>query len=210
MAQNIHIFCGTSLDLMSAERLSLDRWTVHGPIKRFDIPKLIKNNTEPGIICIIDGLFFSSESISLMEIRDAIQLGWKILGCSSMGALRAVEARPIGMVGFGKVYRWLSLFQIEDDDEVAQSVCPDTWAPISLAMVDMRAIISKLVREGEISRTLGNRTIHKMKLLFFPDRTLERLNSFLGKQVHLSDFNLPKKEDAKNILGFLDKWRDNE
>ena len=46
-----------------------------------------------------------------MEIRSAIQAGWRVIGCSSMGALRALEAAPLGMLGYGMVYRWPDSFK---------------------------------------------------------------------------------------------------
>lgn len=211
--RQIHVFCGTSITLEEAKNRSENQLMIHPPIKRFDIPNILRKENYPGVICIIDGVFFSSESVSLMEIRDAVRNDWTVLGCSSMGALRALEAAPLGMMGYGKVYRWLRMFQVEDDDEVAQAVLPETWAPISLAMVDIRYILRSLAKKGRISTTVSTEIINELKSLFFPKRTLgsllQALNRKLAKAVseeEILSFKRPKQQDAEQILNLLHHW----
>ena len=59
----------------------------------------------------IDGLFETCPSPWHKEIPRGLSKGIAFFGAASMGALRAVELEPFGMIGTGRVF--------EGDDEVA-------------------------------------------------------------------------------------------
>lgn len=176
---------------------------MHPPIARGDLAALVRQQS-PGSCLIVDGVFYFRESVSLEEIREATAAGWQIFGTSSMGALRAVEARPLGMRGIGAVYRWLKLFEVEDDDEVAQVVHPDTFEPLSLAMVDVRGLVREVAREEKLTRPQARAVIAAMKALYFPERTRTRLTKELsrvaGRPVILSERPTLKSKDARRAL----------
>ncbi len=126
----------------------LKGWDVRNPIKRNDLPELRRDYNTPGVVLLVDGYFFSVESVSLYEIRNMTLSGWQVFGCSSMGALRALEAAPIGMRGLGVIYRWMRRYEIEDDDEVAQLVHPGNNNPLTLSLVDIRYMMHLLKKAG--------------------------------------------------------------
>ena len=57
------------------------------------------------IIGLIDGVFHQESAVAHREILAAIKKGVRVVGSSSMGALRAAEMDTLGMTGIGEVYR---------------------------------------------------------------------------------------------------------
>lgn len=187
--------------------------TIHAPIRRGDIPAIVDSAAEPGAIAVIDGIFHSQETLTLVEIRRAIDRGWAMVGCSSMGALRALEAAPLGMQGFGVVYRWLRLYSVEEDDEVAQTMDPDTLEPLSLALVDIRWQVSRLCRMGVLSREQARRVIGAIKSRYYPSRTRLLLTELVAEHAAVqfqlpADTEAPKHRDAVALLRWLNRGRE--
>lgn len=185
---------------------------LHAPIKRGDIPAIIASEPGPGTIAVIDGVFHSQETLTLMEIRTAAAKGWTLIGCSSMGALRALEAAPLGMRGYGLVYRWLRLYGVEDDDEVAQILHPDTFEPLSLAMVDVRWHISRLRRKGVLSSVQARGIVNSVKSHYYPRRTCRLLSDLVAPHAAISPdawarADAPKHRDAVRLLERLTSKR---
>lgn len=206
MNNAIIVFTGTSIDLKSGKKILGDLALFFPPIKRGDISEITRKYGQPGVIVIIDGFYYNNLSVSLTEIREAIKLGWKFYGASSMGALRAVEANIIGMKGFGKVYRWLKLFNVCDDDEVAQVVNPQTCQPLSLSMIEIRYIVRHLRLNKLITRQLSTVILNKMKALYFPERTEPNLirllkeNSFLSSEfININCKKIIQLNNIKNM-----------
>ena len=77
---------------------------------------------------IVDGYFDTVPSVWHKEILVAMQRGVHVFGASSMGALRAAELHPFGMVGIGQVYEWYRDGTIDADDEVAVAHGPAEFA----------------------------------------------------------------------------------
>src|SRR5262245_35548505 len=93
------VFLGPSMPLADARRI-LDA-DYRPPVRRGDLEAL------PGgtLVGIVDGVFDQSLAVSPREIRDALERGVRILGSSSMGAMRAVELGAFGMIGVGRVFK---------------------------------------------------------------------------------------------------------
>ena len=71
------------------------------------------------VVVIIDGYYHQRASVRHKEILALLADGVAVLGCSSMGALRAAELATYGMVGNGAVYRMYVDGVLDADDEVA-------------------------------------------------------------------------------------------
>ena len=58
-----------------------------------------------------------------------------------MGALRAAELYPFGMIGIGAIFRAYREQRLHGDDEVALIHAPGAldWAPLSVPMIEVRA-----------------------------------------------------------------------
>ncbi|MFE5539118.1 TfuA-like protein [Streptomyces sp. NPDC056492] len=105
-------------------------------------------------LLIIDGLFLHSRAIRHKELLALIDAGVEVYGASSMGALRAAELAPFGMVGIGSVFRAYRDQEITGDDEVALlHAGPEAGhRALSWALVDLRHAAGHALRTGVIGR----------------------------------------------------------
>ena len=71
---------------------------VRPPVRRGDLTQI----AGPALVAIIDGVFDAELSVAPREIRNAIARGVRVVGSSSMGALRAAEVHE--MIGVGRIY----------------------------------------------------------------------------------------------------------
>src|SRR5512137_1082988 len=111
----IVVFLGPSLPIEKAYQILQAEY--RSPAKRGDIFRASEEGAE--IICLIDGVFFQECSVAHKEVIYALEAGAKVLGASSMGALRASELDVYGMEGVGAIYKAYKSGQLVSDDEVA-------------------------------------------------------------------------------------------
>ncbi len=183
-----YVFSGTSL---SASDLPETGWKFCAPIRRGDLSRLEVGNS--AVVLIVDGFFGSIESVDLTEIRENLENGVRLFGCSSMGALRAIEAREIGMVGLGTVFNEMKGSEIIDDAVVAQATCPETYRALSVSFVEIEYSIRVSMNLGEISLNQYMESCDCMRRIFYPLRTASKiLNSLTG---------IMGAEISKKVLG---------
>ena len=125
------------------------------------------------MIALIDGTFNQTLSVWQKEILYARERGVTVAGASSMGALRAAECAPYGMVGVGAVYELFASGTLDDDDEVAVAHAGAEYGyrPLSEAMVNVRATVDAATAGGVLSGGDARVVTGAAKSLFFPDRT---------------------------------------
>lgn len=128
-------------------------------------------------IGIIDGHFGNVPSVWHKEILFALSKGVEVSGAASMGALRAAELHPYGMIGIGRAYRLFRRGLLTDDDELAVIHAPEAIAfcPLSEAMINIRFTLRKLQRLGMLSAATEQALVRDMKSLHFSERTREEL-----------------------------------
>jgi hypothetical protein len=83
---------------------------------------------------MIDGVFHQSLAVWHKEIVFALLEGIVCIGAASMGALRAAELWRYGMIGVGKIFEMYRDGE-EDDSLVAMTFQPDTFRPLTDALV---------------------------------------------------------------------------
>lgn len=128
----IHVFAGPSLPIGD---LSVDA-VRHPPAARGDLDAL---SLGPGdVVALIDGVVISGYSPSPQECASVMARGATLWGCSSIGALRAVELRPLGMVGHGWVYQRVLDRTITFDDELVAVLDPRDWSPRTVFLANVR------------------------------------------------------------------------
>jgi TfuA protein len=164
------IFAGPTLDSRDAARYLPAAYLP--PVKRGDLSRLPTSVTTVGII---DGEFYQSLAVSPKEILVLIDRGLRVYGASSIGALRAVELYPYGMIGVGSVYRLFRFGLIDADDEVALSYTPDTFQSISEPLINTRYALRALVRRRVLAASEARAIIAKVKATYFQDRTRSAL-----------------------------------
>ena len=157
--------------------------TLLPPARQGDVFRAVRTH-DPARIVLIDGAFLDVPAVWHREILWALDRGVVVVGAGSMGALRAAELHGFGMHGFGQVFAayrdgvlpgWEPPF--DDDDEVAIIHAPRElgFAPLSDAMVDLRASLARAEAAGVVGRAARDRLAEAMKVLHFPQRTLAGL-----------------------------------
>jgi hypothetical protein len=153
------------------------------PVQQGDIYRLASRR-EPRAIGIVDGVFQHVPSVWHKEILWAMANGIHVFGAASMGALRAAELHPFGMVGIGRIfeaYRSGALAPygepFEDDDEVAVIHGPPEtgYVALSEAMVNIRATLVEAATAGVISAATREALVRVGKAMFYQERNYEAL-----------------------------------
>lgn len=153
------------------------------PAKRGDIYRAALEGAD--IICLIDGVFFQECSVAHKEIIDAMEMGSKIIGSSSMGALRASELDIYGMVGVGEIYEAYKRGDLISDDEVALIFDPVAFEPLSEPLVNIRHNLEIALRSGIIDEAARDALFRAAASRYFPERTYERMISDCSGEVSL-------------------------
>jgi hypothetical protein len=167
----IVVFLGPSLpEARAREILAAD---FRPPAKRGDICRAAREGAE--IICLIDGVFFQDCSVAHKEVLYALERGAKVIGASSMGALRAAELDVYGMEGVGEIYQAYKRGDLVSDDEVALIFDPLTFEPLSEPMVNIRHNLARAVEDDVIDPQVYDILLEAAVSLYFPHRTYERM-----------------------------------
>ena len=167
---DIVVFLGPSLPVDEARRILPARYL--GPAQCGDV--LRARRLSPKVIAIVDGVFASAPSIWHKEILLAMDEGITVVGASSMGALRAAELAPFGMIGIGRIFDAYRDGVYTDDDEVALLHGPaeSGYREMSEAMVNIRATVAHAVSTGVICQASGERVISSAKDTFYQERSM--------------------------------------
>jgi hypothetical protein len=159
------VFLGPSLPLAHARQV-LDA-DYRPPVRRGDLP-----TRYAGAVAIIDGDFHQDLAVSPNEILRLLDAGTRVVGASSMGALRAVELDRYGMRGYGWVYRAYRCGRIVADDEVAVAYVRDGYRCLTVPLVNVRRWLEQLERLGEIDAGTARRMLRRARGTFYADRGL--------------------------------------
>ena len=145
------------------------------PVAQGDVLRLARR--EPRAIGIIDGYFDHVASVWHKEILWAISRGIHVYGGASMGALRAAELVPFGMVGVGSIFEQFRDGVLEDDDEVAvaHGLADTGYRCVSEAMVNIRATLARAEAEAVLRPATRAALIGMAKGLFYPERSYQRI-----------------------------------
>ena len=165
------VFLGPSLDRQAA--LAILSADYRPPAARGDVTRAVSDGAR--IIGLIDGVFFQESSVGHREILAALKSGVRVVGASSMGALRAAELHTLGMEGIGEVYRMYRDGVLVSDDEVAIAFDPESGIALSEPLVNIRATLARAEEEGVIDRGTGDILLSAASSLYYPDRTYPRL-----------------------------------
>jgi hypothetical protein len=176
----IIVFLGPSLDRESA--LKYCDADYRPPAARGDILRAAADGAR--IIGLIDGVFFQECAVAHREILSVLRAGVRVVGASSMGALRAAELDTLGMEGVGHVYRLYKDGILESDDEVALIFDPVYFIPASEPLVNIRCTIRRAREAGVIGRECAEQLLSRAKALYFPDRTYDAILAGIGNMAN--------------------------
>lgn len=173
-------FLGPSLSAKNAQRIAPDV-QIWPPIRQSDLTTAIER-CAPRAVLIVDGEFGQSLSVWHKEILHALQDGVRVIGCSSMGALRASELDRYGMEGVGEIYEYFRDGGLTADEDVAlvYGRFDDEWVSHTWPTVNIRATVRDLVARDQWSTNDGDAVLAAAQSLHFSDRAGPPLVSALA------------------------------
>lgn len=201
---SVFLFLGPTMPAAEA-RAVLDA-TCLPPARQGDVARLV-GARRARAIGIVDGYFQHVPSLWHKEVLWALCAGVHVFGAASMGALRAAELADFGMQGVGRIFEAYRSGRFapyadpfEDDDEVAVIHAPAElgFAPLSAALVDIRATLARAAEAGVLAAPTRDRLLAAAKALFYHERSFEGL-PLLGRAQ-----SLPEREIAA-----LEAWLPN-
>jgi hypothetical protein len=132
---------------------------------------------EPRAIGIIDGYFDRVPSVWHKEILWALSRGILVFGSASMGALRAAELAPFGMIGVGRIFEAYRDGAIDADDEVALEHGPAEFGfrPLSEPLVNIRQTLQRAAEAHVIQMQTRENLVEIARSLFYPKRAYAAL-----------------------------------
>ncbi|MCP1662826.1 MAG: TfuA-related McrA-glycine thioamidation protein [Methanocalculus sp. MSAO_Arc1] len=166
------VYLGPSLPHSEAEAICPDAVFLP-PIRRGDLQRIPKSGVS--VICIIDGYFHQDAAVGHREILSILNSGVRVVGASSMGALRAAELDTLGMEGVGLIYSLYRQGRLISDDEVALIFDPETFAPLSDPLINIRCTLRNARRSKVITEEEERQCIGIASSLFYPERTFSRI-----------------------------------
>ncbi len=175
--QKIIVFLGPSLDTSAAEKILPAIY--RPPAKRGDLLSAVHDGAT--IIGLIDGVFHQESAVAHREILTAIKKGVRVVGASSMGALRAAEMDTLGMVGIGEIYRMYKSGELDSDDEVALVFDPSSGLALSEPLINIRFTLKRAQEEGIIDTVAHDALLASARSLFYPKRTYKAIVSAAGE-----------------------------
>jgi hypothetical protein len=175
----IIVFLGPSLEREAAEAILTAEY--RHPAKRGDLLRAVEDGAD--IIGLIDGVFHQESAVAHREILTAIKKGIRVVGASSMGALRAAEMDTLGMTGIGEVYGMFRSGELVSDDEVALVFDPETGSSLSEPLVNIRFTLDEAERQGVISAQDNAALLAAARSVFYPQRTYGRIVSAAGAAI---------------------------
>src|SRR5262249_39341876 len=145
-------FLGPSLSAADA-RSRYPELDVRPPAVRGDLYRVAR--TGPDVIVLVDGLFESVPSVWHKEILWALHAGVRVIGASSMGALRAAECAAFGMEAVGEIaLRFLGGERTKDSDVApAHGTAAEAGAPPSEPLVNVDATLRAAESRGVLTRS---------------------------------------------------------
>jgi hypothetical protein len=166
---SIVVFAGPSLPSAARRDVAGVEW--RPPAEAGDI---LGMDLRPDLtICLIDGFFDHRPAVRHKEILLALSEGARVIGASSIGALRAAEMAPFGMEGVGRIHRAFADRRLTGDDEVALVHASEgqDWRPLSVPLVEVRATLCLLVRERRIAAREARRIRAAAREVHYIDRS---------------------------------------
>ena len=129
---------------------------------------------QPEQVLLIDGVFQGQPAVRHKELLWAMAQGISVYGSASLGALRAAELHPFGMIGVGMIFRWYRRYRYAPDDAVAVLHGPAELhsVPLTRSSIDLRLTFRLASKQGLISRKARAQLDLAAVQLNFRDRTI--------------------------------------
>lgn len=165
----VHVFTGPTLTAEEVVAILPDA-VVRPPVAHGD---LMRGDLRRGdAVVIIDGFYHQQAPVRHKEILELLGCGIHVVGCSSMGALRAAELSACGMVGYGAVFEMYRDGVIDADDEVAVTHGRSgSLATRNTPLVAVRHAVARAAAAAVITAEQGEVFVSACRTLHYTDRS---------------------------------------
>lgn len=172
------VFVGPSLP--SARELAAADIEIRPPACQGDVMRAIADGASK--IGLIDGQFEMAPPVWHKELLFALSKKITVLGAASMGALRAAECAPYGMIGVGTIFEDYMSGARVDDADVALTYGPAElgYPPLSIPLVSVQATIARICDLGLLNEALCAKLKDAAGALFFKRRTWRSIATTAG------------------------------
>ncbi|KAF0250590.1 MAG: hypothetical protein FD167_17 [bacterium] len=196
----VYVYTGPTLSHLEGQNI-LNAY-FQPPIKHGDIFNAIEQGAQ--CLAIIDGYYDTMAACRHKEILQALNAGIRVLGSSSMGAMRAAELDLFGMEGIGEIYHMYKSGVIDGDDEVAIKHTPENegFKTLNIPLVNLRYNLQKMIELQLITPLDSKLLLHCAKEMYFGSRNLRFIFN-RAKQQGLSQQVIEKCQSY-----FQDQWFD--
>jgi hypothetical protein len=195
----IVVFLGPSLPRADAEAILPAIYLP--PARQSDLMDTVRIH-KADVVALVDSLYRRVQPVWHKEILYAIWQGVAVYGAGSMGALRAAETAPFGMIVVGEIYRMYAEGLL-DDDEVALVHAAEEFGyrPLSEPMVNVRATLERAVREGVLEESVCRQLLAAAKAQHFTERTFASVLGNLADDLRerLMRFRRERYVDLKRL-----------
>ncbi|MFJ1608462.1 TfuA-like protein [Streptomyces sp. NPDC088253] len=177
----IAVFVGPTIPVRQVERiLAGTPFLLLPPAGQGDVYRAARRR--PTAIVLIDGYFHQVAAVWHKEILWALHEGIPVLGAASMGALRAAELEPFGMVGTGAIFECYRDGTLVSDDEVAVAHADASmgYRALSEPLVNIRATLARALAEDVISGPTYRAALDAAIDLPYTDRSYPAVLAKLG------------------------------
>ena len=168
------LFAGPTLHGLATagQRLAGSGILCRPPAQQGDLARAVLDGAT--VIGLVDGRYEDVAAPWHKEILYALDQGVTVFGGASMGALRAAECAPFGMIPVGIVAQLYIDGVITEDAAVAQIHAPPELgsAPLSEALVNVDATLQAARAAGALPAAEASRLAASARRIFFKDRTL--------------------------------------
>jgi hypothetical protein len=174
----VHVFAGPTL---GDEEIAgvVPGVRVHPPVAHGDLLELTADAAD--VVVIVDGYYHQRAAVRHKEILHLIDLGVRVVGCASMGALRAAELAACGMIGHGRVYEMYRDGEIDADDEVAIAhLTGDSFEARNVPLVNVRHAVAQAARSGVLTAQQAAAVVEAARCIHYTDRSWRNVQAYLG------------------------------
>lgn len=199
------VFVGASFADRDYAEIDLGAVDLRPPIRRGDLAQAVKAGYR--VVAIIDGEFYHTLAVSPKEILVALREGVRILGGSSMGALRAAEMDMYGMEGVGRIYNWFRNGTVTRDDDVALMfgrVDDLSYRATTVPMVNVMWATREFKRLGLMSPQSRRRMSFAARRMHWSERTWADVCELAGLEERERETVRRWARDPDNDLKRLD------
>ncbi|MFF8601864.1 TfuA-like protein [Streptomyces sp. NPDC015232] len=176
----IHAYVGPTLE-RSVPQLAGPGMRVCPPARHGD---LFADTVRAGdTVVLIDGVYHQAPALRHKEILAALDRGVRVIGAASIGALRAAELAPFGMLGIGAVYAAYACGEIDGDDEVAVGQAPDgDQSTLTWPLVNLRQVLHLAVQSAVLDAARAGKLLDALRAVYYPQRTMAAVRAVCTRE----------------------------